>query len=338
MTKSNINFGSRPHLSRRRFLAIAAGVAALPGLVQVGAQAGFPLTGQDLIRWRGVALGAEASITLAHPDPAEGRELIARCLDEIIRLERVFSLYRPDSALSQLNRTGVLLAPPLDLVRLLAEAQRFSQLSGGAFDVTVQPLWALYADHFSRADADPAGPSVEAIERTRALVDWKAVKVSPDRVTLERPGMAITLNGIAQGYITDRVGDLLRANGLNHVLLDLGETLALGPDLDGRPWRVGIADPAAPKHQTLETLDLDGKALATSGGYGTRFDAAGRFHHLFDPASGRSPHYLASVTVVAASATVADALSTTLAVLPLAAGATLAQSLAGVGPVIRVRT
>ena len=138
------------------------------------------------------------------------------------------------------------------------------------------------------------------------------------RVGFLRPGMAVTLNGIAQGYITDRVAELLRAAGFASVLVQLGETVAGAPRSEGRPWRVGIPDPFAPD-RVLETLDAVEVAIATSSGRATRFDAAGRHHHLFDPATGRSADRYASVTVVAARATTADALSTALAVASPAA-------------------
>jgi thiamine biosynthesis lipoprotein len=127
--------------------------------------------------------------------------------------------------------------------------------------------------------------------------------------------MAVTLNGIAQGYICDRAADLLRSRGIGHVLLDLGEMRAIGRLPDGRPWHVGIADPRRPE-SVLQVLDAADVAVASSGGYGTMFDRDGRFHHLFEPWSGHSAFPWAGTTVVADTATVADALSTALAVAP----------------------
>ena len=293
-------------LTRRRFLTVtaaAAGVAALPAAGRAAP-----------VEWHGTALGARALLRLHHPDPGTAWRLVADCLREVERLEAVFSLHRPDSALRRLNRDGALDAPPLDLVVLLNEAKRYGDLTGGAFDVTVQPLWDLHARHFTAPDADPAGPPEAAVAAARALVDHRRVAVAPDLVALERPGMAVTLNGIAQGYITDRVADRLRAAGMAHVLVHLGETRALGPAEDGRPWRVGIADPSAPDRPPTRTVDLADGAVATSGGYGTRFSA--RCHHLFDPSTGRSAGHVEAATVLAPTATAADALSTALAVLP----------------------
>ena len=120
--------------------------------------------------------------------------------------------------------------------------------------------------------------------------------------------MAVTLNGVAQGYITDRVADLLRGRGFENVLVELGEVRALGRCADLEPWRAGIADPEDPSAVLLELPLLD-SALATSGSYGTWLDPAHRHHHIFDPATGRSAHRQAMVSVTAPRAMVADALS-----------------------------
>jgi thiamine biosynthesis lipoprotein len=287
-------------------LSITAAVAGLALLPRRSATAPVPFE-----TWQGTALGARASIRLAHPDAGFARALIGRARAEIERLEQVFSLYRSDSALSRLNRRGVLPAPPLDLVRLLSEARRYSELTDGAFDVTVQPLWRFYAEHFSGDSAKGKGPDPEALAAVLARVDYRAVSVDPGRIAFERPDMAITLNGIAQGYITDRVADLFRRAGLGTALIDLGELRALGHHPEGRPWSIGLEDPRR-RARIFETLELGNAALATSAGHGTRFDAAGDHHHLFEPGSGRSPNRYLSLSVKAPTATAADALSTGL--------------------------
>ncbi|MBK3802141.1 FAD:protein FMN transferase [Azospirillum brasilense] len=303
--------------TRRRFLGIAAtaaGLALLPG--------GLRAVGVPVRTWRGVALGADSVLQLAHPDPAEADRLIALCLEEVARLERVFSLYRTDSALARLNRDGVLDAPPADLVRLLSEAAAFSRRTDGAFDPTVQPLWQLYAGHFARPGADPAGPPEAVLRAARELVDHRKLRVEPGRIAFAGRGMAVTLNGIAQGYVTDRVSERLRAEGMTDVLVDLGEIRALGHHPSGRPWSVGLADPLV-EGRNAGTLEIADQAVATSGGYGTPFDAAGRFTHLFDPATGGCAREWLAVTVLAPDATTADALSTALSVAPEARAAVL---------------
>lgn len=296
-------------VTRRRVITILAAAAGLPLLLRAGkAEA-------KLARWEGTALGAKASMAIYHTDEAAAREAIAAGVAELTRLEGVFSLYRADSALVALNRQRALTDAPADLVALVKAAKSFSALSDGAFDPTVQPLWQTYFDHFTKPSPDPAGPPPDRIAHALSLVGWRGIEIDEHsrRVGLARPGMALTLNGIAQGYITDRVADMLRARGLERMLVDMGETRALATKPDGSAWRIGIANPSQPS-ALVTTIDVVDRAVATSGGYGTLFDEAGGFTHLIDPANGRTAPANAGVTVIAASAAKADALSTALSI------------------------
>ena len=234
---------------------------------------------------------------------------MAQATAEMARLESIMSLYRPDSALSELNRRGHLGAAPVDLVQVLSRAQAIGALSGGAFDVTVQPLWQVYSSHFSRTGADPRGPRADLIRRAAERVDYRDIEIEPAAIRLRRPGMALTLNGIAQGYITDRIIDLLKNEGFENALADLGEIRALGQAAQDQPWRAAIKSPFD-ESAVASKIELAGGALATSGSYGFRFDAAGQFHHLFDPRTGACPSRYASVSVLAPDAATADALAT----------------------------
>lgn len=299
-------------MRRRRFLGITAAACGLP-LLPFGARAASP----RLHIWTGTALGADAMLQLHHPDPATAERLIAAALAEVRRLEAIMSLYRPDSALVQLNRAGVLDDPPPDLVRVLGESGQFHALLDGMFDVTVQPLWQLYAAHFGRADADPAGPPADAVQAAVARVGQQWLDVGADRIRFRRPGMGITLNSIGQGYITDRVVELLRAGGITHALVDMGKMRAIGPHPSGDPWRVGLENPDAPG-QVAERIDLVDQSVGTAGGYGTRFDAAGRFNHIFNPFDGSTSWRFKSVSVISPTATEANVLSTAFTLTPLA--------------------
>lgn len=296
-------------VSRRRFISISAAAAGLTLAPLVRAAA--PDT--DVVTWRGRMLGAVATIEIRHHDRSAAQRLISSACAEARRLERLFSLYLDDSALVELNRNGILVDPAAELVELLSLSQHYSKLTNGLFDVTVQPLWNVYADHFSREGADPAGPPPAAIQAALARVGSGRLAVRRDRIAMPR-GMAVTLNGIAQGYVSDKVVDLLRAHGVDHSMVDMGEARAIGSRPDGRPWEVGIADPERPD-RIQAVLPVVDRAVSTSGGYGFQFDPQGRFNHLFDPAKGTCGHFYRSVTAIGATATAADALSTAFSMM-----------------------
>lgn len=270
--------------TRRRFLTITAAALALP----LAARA-------TPVVWRGIALGARAELRLAHPDaPA----IAARAAAEIARLEAIFSLYRSDSDLSRLNAAGTLAAPPFELLECLGMAGGVHAASGGRFDPTVQPLWAVHAE----AAAQGGVPDAAALARARAVTGWGGVRLDPARIALPRGG-ALTLNGIAQGYVADRVAALLRAEGLDRVLIDTGELRALGGQPEGGAWPVRLAAGGA--------VGLLDRALATSAPLGTTFDQAGTLGHILDPRTGHpAAPVWRSISISAPSAALADALST----------------------------
>lgn len=300
---------TRP-LTRRRFIRISAAAASLGALAS-----GHPARAEVApVTWRGTMLGAAATMELHDEDRSRAERLIALACAEARRLERLFSLYLDDSALVALNRTGILIDPASEMVDLLSTSQHYARLTGGLFDVTVQPLWQLYADHFARDDADPAGPAATEIEAALARVGSHRLAVSRDRIVMPK-GMTVTLNGIAQGYVTDKVVDLLRAHGISHSLIDMGEARAIGTRPDGKPWDVGIADPDIAGH-TKAVLPIVDRAVSTSGGYGFQFGGRAQFNHLFDPRTGGCARRYRSVTTVSRSATAADALSTAFSLMP----------------------
>lgn len=264
-------------MDRRRFLTIIATVTASPVLGRAWEEGA----------WEGAALGARARILIDHP---ETTAITAEAAAEIARLEGIFSLYR-DSALMRLNGKGYLQAPPFELLECLALCDSVHRATGGLFDPTVQPLWAVYAE----AKGHPRPETVAAVQ-----TGWERVRYDTDVIRLD-PGMGLTLNGVAQGFIADRVADLLRKRGLTHVLIDTGELAALGPQADGSSWPVRLA--------TGGDLSLTGGALASSAPLGTVF-APGR-GHILHPVT-RQPAALnwSLVTISDASAAMADALST----------------------------
>lgn len=274
-------------ITRRRLIAISAALTVLPSAARA-------TTGNAHL-WAGQALGARASIRLDHPD---GEVVAARVMAEINRLEDILSLYRPHSALSRLNREGHLPAPPFELLECLSLAGSVHRASGGRFDPTVQRLWMLWAE----AAASGRRPDAKALGQARDKTGWDKVELDAAAITLQ-PGMALTLNGIGQGYVADRVAVLLEAEGLTDILIDTGELRALGGQPEGGEWPVRL--------ETGERLALRQRALATSAPLGTTFDQAGRDGHILDPLTGiPTPANWRAISISAPSAAIADALST----------------------------
>ncbi|MDO8605204.1 MAG: FAD:protein FMN transferase [Phaeospirillum sp.] len=298
-------------ITRRRAITVLAAAAGLSLLAKTNqAQA-------RLIRWEGTTLGAPSTIQLYHTDEAKARAALDAAQAELARLEGIFSIFRPDSALSALNRDGVLTDAPAEFVELVSHAKDLAAISDGAFDPTIQPVWRLYLSHFTAATVDPAGPSRKDLDAALALVDWRGIEIdaAARRVALARPGMALTLNARAQGYITDKVAEVLRAHGFSQMLVDMGEPRALSTKPDGSAWRIGIANPAD-QSKAVTSVDVVDKCVSTSGGYGTVFDEAGRFSHIVDPRTGLTAPAMVGVTVIADTATIADGVATALILAP----------------------
>jgi thiamine biosynthesis lipoprotein len=299
-------------MTRRRFITFMAVAAGLPMLLKAGGAKARP------VLWEGTALGAPASIQLFHSDEAQARAAIAAGVDELRRLEAIFSVYRADSSISALNREGVLENAPDDFIAMLTRALSLAKISDGIYDPTVQPVWQTYFRHFTSSNPDPAGPSPRDLTAALALVDWRGVQVDAgrNRVSFARPGMGLTLNSGAQGYITDRVADVLRAHGFDRMLVDMGEPRALSSKPDGSAWRIAIANPANPG-SAVTSLEVVDKCVSTSGGYGTLFDSAGAFTHLIDTRTGRTAPAMLGVTVIADTGAIADGLSTAMLMAPI---------------------
>ncbi|WP_147126716.1 FAD:protein FMN transferase [Shimia ponticola] len=253
-------------MNRRRFIAISAACIASAATAATH-------------RWNGRALGAEVSIELHGGD----QSALDAAVTTLLRLERAFSLYDPTSELSHLNDNGQATPSP-DMRAILQEADIAHRLTGGLFDPTIQTLWDAAA-HGYAADPDTFG--------------WDQVEMD-DQVTLA-PGQKLTLNGIAQGFITDRVRDVLIDHGLTHALINIGEHLAIGG-----PFRLGLSDPA---QGLVGQRSLMNSAIATSSPGALRLGAAS---HIMHPAV--APVW-STVSVEAADATRADALSTAMCLM-----------------------
>lgn len=283
-------------INRRRFITIAATTVAGMAMARPNSS----------LRWSGVAMGADVSIDLGSAQGAKGEAALAAAVDTIRRMERLFSIYDPQSALSRLNRDGRISAEP-EFSRLVNLVGQAHALTGGLFDPTVQLLVMARMQGRTPSAAD------------RARIGWHLVEISQEEIRFRRQGMAMTLNGIAQGFATDRVTEVLASHGLTGTVVNIGEYR-----VGDRLAAIGIGGASG---NTLTVENLTGSAVATSVPGSYLFDD--QFPHIMHPRNMDALPKWASASVVANTATMADAFSTALV---LANGTTLAESLAS-GPV-----
>lgn len=320
-------------LSRRQALKITA-------VAGVGVALGAPVVSELIRRSRlhqvsvtRTQLGTAVTVTVVHPDAAQAHSMVTGAFAEIERLEGVLSRYRPETPLARLNRDGVVTEAPAELVHVVSRALEYAQLTDGAFDVTVAPVLNLFV---SRAAAGHAPPSAAEIAAAMPLIGWQGVEVDGSTISLARPGMALTLDAIAKGFVVDRAVATLRDAGADRVLVEAGGDMATRADADD-PWRVAIQDPHD-ERGTLGVVQLRGTSLATSGDYQQYFSPDRVLNHIIDPRTGRSPLRSSGSTVQAATATDADALSTAIFVLGPEAGIALLDKLDGIEGMLVTKT
>ena len=251
-----------------------------------------------------VGFGTTLWIKAAHSDASRLQQALDASVKAIRSVEKQMSLFDPESAVCRLNRLGELQKADAELVSVLSLAQHVSYRSVGAFDVTMQPLWNLWSAHAK----DKTLPSSKAISHTRSLVNWQALSVSPELVRLNVKGMGVSLNGIAQGYAADKVRAVLQSYGVQHALIDTGETSVLGQSSKTEDWRFAV-EPSVASTVTPPVISPHGWALATSSDSHTVFSSDHVHHHILNPRTGDSPSHWASVSVIAPSCALADALT-----------------------------
>ena len=258
-------------------------------------------------------------------DELEAAEAAADAtLGRMADLEALLSRHRSDSELTLLNRTGRLEEASSALLEVLRTADRVSRLGDGAFDVTGQPVLDAY-----RGVVGPHGalPAAERIEQALERVDHRRVQVDGTTVTLGQNGMRLTLDGVAKGYVIDRGVDTLKESGFHDVFVEAGgDLVAGGTKAGGVPWRVGIRRPR-PGVALQARFEASNRAVATSGDYMQPFTTDYAQHHILDPRTGYSAPDLASSTVSAPNAMMADALATLTMVLGPQRGRDLIEAL-----------
>ncbi|MCO4770765.1 MAG: FAD:protein FMN transferase [Deltaproteobacteria bacterium] len=249
------------------------------------------------------------------------------------RVDALASEWKPGSPLALLNaQSGAAVSVPAELTELLARSLDLAQRTDGAFDPTWAALWGLWD---FRAEA-PAVPAAEEIAARVGRIDWRALELDPDEAMAKLgPNQVAGLGGIAKGWALDSAAELLHERSVTDwVLTAGGQVLADGVNSDGTPWTVGIRDPRGESTDFFALVRASGLSVSTSGDYERFFEVDGvRYHHILDPRTGLPARGLRSVTVVSASATTADALSTALMVMGYAKGSALVGSMDGVDAV-----
>ncbi len=298
-------------MRRRKLLSASIGLGALAGLAKLTDQSDREvLAGLAMHTESDLAFGTTVTIKVLHNDGRLARVAIQDALQRVREVDSLMSLKQVNSQVFQLNQRGVVEGPNAHLLHVLAFAQQLSLLTSGAFDITVQSLWRV----FSLASAKGELPAPTDIAAAKDLVNWRSLEYGPQQARLLTPGMAITLNGVAQGYAVDLALQALRNHGVRHALLDTGEYGSIGNKSLDQPWLLGVGHPRR-LDGLAATLKMDGRKVATSGDYATFFSPDFVHHHIFDPVSGDSPLELASATVVAPTGILADGLSTAFMVM-----------------------
>ncbi|MBA3442394.1 MAG: FAD:protein FMN transferase [Pyrinomonadaceae bacterium] len=266
----------------------------------------------QLVRYEDNRMSMGCAYTIvAYDDDAERLpRIVSAAFDEVDRIDRLMSHYKPDSPLSRLNREGakgpVKVEP--ELFDFIEECLRYSRESEGAFDITVGPLMKAWG--FFRGEGRV--PGATEISELRNRVGYKHIISNANERTIEfdRPGVELDLGGIAKGYAVDRVVNLLRQHKIVAALVSAGgSTLyGLGAPPGSKGWEVKIQNPVDANKIAL-TVSLKNQSLSVSGGGEKFFEIEGvRYSHIMDPHTGRPVQNMLSVTVLTESGTVGDAL------------------------------
>jgi thiamine biosynthesis lipoprotein len=307
-------------------IALAISCSAGPG----GTAAPTP----HLVERARVSMGSEVRLTAWTSDEANAVLAFEHIFEDFDHLDRVLSVWHETSEISRLNaaagRSPVTIKP--EVLELLQVAQQVSGWTGGKFDVTFGALSGLWKfDH----DQDNRIPPPRDVAARLPLVDYAALEIDTRGGTafLRRPGMRVHMGGIGKGFAVDRAAAMLRSHGITDFLVQAGGDLYAAGRRGDRPWRAAIRDPRS--EGNFAAMDLEDSTFSTSGDYERFFIEDGRrYHHILDPDTGNPARGTRSVTIVAARAVIADALSTGVFVMGPAAGMALIEKLPDVEGVI----
>ncbi|MBW1636193.1 MAG: FAD:protein FMN transferase [Deltaproteobacteria bacterium] len=306
--------------NRRSFLKLSGllglGAAAAALLPAEGAEAFLFNSNEYKVVKTGLAMGTFVTMTAIHSSKDEAEEAIGLAFNEINRLSSLLTHFDASSPVGILNGQGKLEQPPRELMELMVRSLYYYRQTGGAFDITVKPVMDLYQSSFAAGHR----PDEKEIAAVLDCIGMEHVRFQKQTIEFAGNNMAVTLDGIAKGYIVDRASDVLTAHGLSsHMINAGGDIRASGSAAGGRAWTVAVQDPKKTK-QYPDIITLQGGAVATSGNYEVYFDNEKIFHHIIDSHTGLSPQLSTSVTIIAPTVMDADALSTSVFVLEPEAG------------------
>lgn len=251
------------------------------------------------------AMGSWFAVVLHGPDRDALEAAADAAFEEVHRLDRLLSNYRPASEWSAVNRDAA--SGPVrvseELFDLLAACEKYSEQSDGAFDITVGPLMKAWGFYKGEGALPPEAELAEA----RRRVGYGKVRLQPaDRtVRFLAEGVELDPGGIGKGYAVDRMVAVLRARGVASALVSAAGSTIYGlgtPPDEPRGWRVKISVPGDATRSAAE-VHLKDASMSTSGSYEKFFRAGGQtFSHIIDPRTGSPARGASSVSVVAARA------------------------------------
>ena len=259
-----------------------------------------------------------------HREEKDAEEIIDKALKLCDKYEKIFSRTLPESEIYALNH-GTL--PMEDGYYLLSEecaaliekGLYYSELSGGAFDITIEPVSSLW----DFTSGEKIVPDAETIAEKQACVGYEDVELKGNKLRFKKEGMGIEIGAVAKGYIADKVKEYLVSEGVKSAVIDLGgNVLCVGEKPDGKPFKIGIQKPFADRSETVSAVEIAGTSVVSSGIYERYFEKDGKlYHHILDPATGYPyENGLVSVTVLSEESADGDGLSTACFALGLEKG------------------
>ena len=280
----------------------------------------------------GNTMGTQYSVKLPRLLDGHDAAKLKTSIDTLLDGENVqMSTYMDDSAISVFNASRSVDWQPVsgDLCKKIETSQAISELTGGAFDITVGPLVNLWG--FGPGEMIDEPPSEDSIAALMAVTGFDNLHTdcAQDALKKDVAGLMVDLSAIGKGFAADRVAQLLAAAGYKDFLVEVGGELSIrGMNAKGEPWAIGIEAPLANQRRPHTVVHLTNTGMATSGDYRNFFEADGKIYsHTIDTRTGRPvTHTLASVTVVDELASRADALATALLVMGPEEGMAFADS------------